>query len=841
MRKYLYLAVLSAIAASCSNDGVIEQLPDKPNNPNTSVDEIPMGFVVSSQNMTKASLQGTGIYSFGVFAYKSTEPTYNVMDNYLVGYMDKTNKQGYYMTEANQTTLGDVPGAANGSSMWAYEKMGHTEYDYDGAEGYYTKNDKRYMSNVDKQYLRYWDKSADYTMFYAYTPYVNKEFTATTAGGGTALEVKYDNGTKTMTIPGGAIHDGYNNPTDNEFMFASAKVVKANYGQDVSLQFKHLVAKCNIKFWEDIDGYSVRILNLSNNFGGVYAVPAIKSSTDVYTKGTYYKTSGASIVFDEDGVGTISQTNAVAHDVTSDTKEALQFAAPADNAIGTTNATASASPTTYYAIPKVESTGGFTFHVSYELTSTTGERITVSDATVWVPNTKCNWEANKHYTYVFKITKNTNGTTGNPGDIDPLDPSVSGDAALMPIIFDNCTVEEWDHIDGGEYNIADANTKYYSIKLDKGSVVKGTESQTITATLLERGAEVSSAEGTWSLKKSGAATTTTDGVTAGTDPKTATVTVGSDWATGEYTIIFTPDASMKAPNTAYETKFYVIDAYSVVLNASEVGTRGTAKSELTITTDEYAYKAGYLSIEYPSAVTSGDDKNKVRIEGGKVVVMKEAVPGDYKIVYKIGDGADAVKSTFAFKVVDYALNTGIEGNSVGLSQSTQEFQVTSTASSVTPAASKVYTITAPAGAAAGQVTFDSENNKIKVTKDATVGQYKLTLVVTNNGTTTTYERTFEVKNVYSLKIYEHGTTTNCTLVDNDTPTDGHPVVLDVVATKNGATDDSANITVSVMTGVSYDTTNKTISIERNATPSNYIVTWKEGDDIVASAQLVVTD
>lgn len=823
MKKLFLSATLAAMLASCTSDFLKDEGSSKPINP-----EGPISFVMSSQNMTRAtSLQATGLYSFGVFAYKSTEPTYNMMENYLVGYMDKSNKQGYYMTEANQTTLGDIPGAANGSSMWAYEKMGNTEYDYTGAEGYYTKTDLRYMSNVDKQYLRYWDKSADYTMFYAYTPYQNAAFTGLAA-------VSYDNSTKTMTIPGGAIHDGYNNPTDNEFMFASAKVEKANYGQDVPLKFKHLVAKCNIKFWEDIDGYSVRILNLSNDFGGVYAVPAKKSTTDQYSLGSYYKTSGASIVFDAAGNGTVSQTNAVAHDMTQ-TTEALQFAAPEANAIGTTNATASASPTTYYAIPKDATTGGFTFHVSYELTSTTGERITVNNATVWVPDTKCNWEANKHYTYVFKITKNTNGTTDNPGTINPLDPEVSGEAALLPIIFDNCTIEDWDLVDGGEHNIADANTKYYSISLDKGSVVKSTSSQDITATLLERGTAVSSAAGTWSLKKPGATTTTTDGVTAATDPKTATVTVGADWAVGEYTLIFTPDASMSAPNATYETKFYVIDQYKVTLNANEVGTRGTDKSELTITTDAYAYKAGYLSIEYPSTVTSGDDKNKVRIEGNKVVVMKEAVAGDYKIVYTVGTD---VKSSYSFKVVDYALNTGITGNSVGLSQTTQEFNVTSTASSV---ATKVYTITAPTSAAAGQVTFDEGENKIKVTKDATVGQYKLTLVVTNNGTKTTYERTFEVKNVYSLKIYEHGTTTDCTLVDNDTPTDGNPLVLDVVATKNGATDASANITVSVMTGVSYDTTNKTITIERNATPSNYIVTWKEGGDIVASAQLVVTD
>lgn len=830
MKKLFILATFAALIAGCSSNSIIDKDVNAPVNP-----EGPISFEISSKNMTRATpLQQTGIYNFGVFAYKSTEPTYNMMENYLVGYMDATNKQGYYMTTTNQTTLGDTPGAANGSSTWAYEKMGNTEYDYTGAEGYYTKTNLRYMSNVDKQYLRYWDLSADYTMFYAYTPYQNATFTGLAA-------VSYNNSTKTMTIPAGALHDGYNNPTDNEFMFASAKVAKANYGQDVPLSFKHLVAKCNIRFWEDIDGYSVRILNLSNDFGGVYAVPAIKDDNNVYTKGTYYKTSGANILFDADGNGTVSQNNAVAHDLTQ-TTEALQFAAPIENQIGTTNATASASPTTYYAIPKDASTGGFTFHVSYELTSTTGERITVNNATVWVPADKCNWQANKHYTYVFKITKNTNGTTDNPGTIDPLDPTVSGEAALRPIIFDNCTVEDWDIVDGGEHTIADANTKYYSISLDNYNVVKGTATD-VVATLLERGSAVTSAAaGTWSLKKPGS--TTPETLTAA-DPKTISVAVGKDasdnddwtiWPVGEYTLIFTPGASMSAPNSTYETKFYVIDAYSVALNAAEVGTHGTSKSELTITTDAYALTAGYLSIEYPSSLT-GDEKNKVRIEGNKVVVMKEAVPGDYKIAYTVGGNR---KSEYAFKVVDYALNTGIAGNSVGLSQSTQTFNVT-TGAPAASAAALTFSITAPTGAAADQVTYDATNKQISVTKDATPGQYKLTLVVTNGTTTTTtYERTFEVKDVYSLKIYSDVSAgTECYLVDNDTPTDGNPVNLTIVATKNGADDTTTALGFTTMTGVSLS--GRTITILRNGTPNNYIVSWIAGGKTVAAATLVVTD
>lgn len=808
MKKYFYLTVLSALVAGCTSDGIIEQLPETPNTQNEGAEtDMPMGFVVSSKNMTRATmLQDVGIYNFGVFAYKSSETSYSVMDNYLVGYMNTAKKAGYYMTKENQTTLGDGSGTTSGESMWAYEKMGNTEYDYTGGDGYYRKDDKRYISNNNKQYLKYWDNAADNTMFYAYTPYVNKDFTS--------IAVTFDNSTKTLDIPSGAINDGYNNNTDYEFMYAATQVNKADYGKDVSLQFKHMTAKINIKFYEDLEGYDVRVINLSNSYGGVYAVPSIKSAAGTYSRGTYYKSTGAKLVFNGT-TAELSQVGAVEHDVTK-ASELLMFAAPEVQKIATTSVEATPSPTSYYGIPKSDATGGLTFHVSYELTSDTGERITINNATAYVPANMCNWQPNSHYTYIFKITKNSNGTTEDNPVVDPTDPDVPAKAALLPIVFDNCTIEEWTEVDGGDINVSDANTKYYSISLNQGNVIKG---NSVVATLLERGNAATSAAGTWSLLKPGA---TTPETLSTADPKTVTVAVGSDWANGKYTLTFTPDDSMAAPNKKYEVDFYVIDAYAVSLNANKVGTRGKAQSELTITSDPYALSGNLLSIEYPTDVTSGDDKAKVYIKDGKVIVKKDAVPGDYKIVYKI---EDTEKASFAFEVIDYNPSTGISGNRVEKSQENQTF-------TVTPAktADMTYTLDAPTGADASKVTLSG--NTITVMKDATVGQYKLTLVVDNNGTTTTYERTFEVVNVYSLTLSRY-------TVDNDEPTDTSDVTVTITAKENGAVDTTSELTITNMTGVSLD--GRTITIKRNATPSNYIVTYTVGGEVVARATLVVTD
>ena len=170
MKKLFILAAAALMFTACSKDS--EVVPSQEKNDNTAI-----GFQVLNKNMSRAALQDEGHLNFGVFAYKSTDATNNIMDDYLVGYMDNTNKKGYKFADATQTTLS--------SSYWAYEKLGTSEYTLDALgldENYYLAANKRYMSNNANQYLRYWDKSAPTTNFYAYAPYVNKEFNHFTTG-----------------------------------------------------------------------------------------------------------------------------------------------------------------------------------------------------------------------------------------------------------------------------------------------------------------------------------------------------------------------------------------------------------------------------------------------------------------------------------------------------------------------------------------------------------------------------------------------------------------------------------------------------------------------------------
>ena len=290
------------------------------------------------------------------------------------------------------------------------------------------------MSNYANQYLRYWDEAAPTTTFYAYSPYINGN------GSGT---VTFDNGTKVLTIPSQSLKDGYDQPQLYEYMWAAKTVAKDDYGKDVQLSFKRLNAKVNIKFYEVIEGYSIQIIDLkAGKYNDVQATPAKFSvTTSGYSAGEYYSAIGYQLDFSSSVTApTITQT----YGTTVTNTRPLIFKAPVETAIGETKSAASASPTTYYALPKNNDTG-FTFHVSYELTSTTGEKIVVKNATVLVPSDKCNWKANTAYTYIFKITKDTNGSTDPDDDptIDPTDPSVGTEQALFPIVFDGANVEDW--------------------------------------------------------------------------------------------------------------------------------------------------------------------------------------------------------------------------------------------------------------------------------------------------------------------------------------------------------------------------------------------------------------
>ena len=448
MKKALFFAAVAAAMTACTSDVDLGMQQANQENADNAI-----GFQVLNKNMSRAKLEDAKHYNFGVWAYKSTDNEHDIMANYLVGYFG-TDK-GYSKSD-KQTTWGDAGNTTAHLSLWAYEGLGTAEYDYEGPESFYTKSQEAYMSNHTNQYLRYFDESSDNTKFYAYAPYINS-----------ATPVEFNNTTKVMTFPACSVKEGYNDESLYEYLYAAKEVAKANYRSDVQLNFKHLNSRIRIVFYEDIAGYDVKMIALDPN-AGVIAVPAhYDSGAEVYTyaDNVLAKTASATINFSNianPSLGTPEATEkytgtALAAIDGTIKKHALVFTQPtADKllenrnlAVNDHNPNEYYSADTYYGIPH-DASCGLTFRVSFELTSETGEKITVRNAGVFVSPAHCAWVAGKNYTYVFKITKNTNGTTA------PTTPTVDpnpGDKALYPIVFDGITVDDWtDHVDHN-YNI----------------------------------------------------------------------------------------------------------------------------------------------------------------------------------------------------------------------------------------------------------------------------------------------------------------------------------------------------------------------------------------------------
>ncbi|UKK67870.1 fimbrillin family protein [Prevotella communis] len=452
MKKVTIFAAIAMTMIGCSSDELV--------NNSTENTEAPIAFSVEKKNISRGdqattlpSLESTGHYNFGVWAYKygTSLTTQKVMDNYLVGYSDG-NGVGY--SNANATTWASTIGdQKDHKSPWFYEYLGTAEYQNTDASKGYLASQAAYMSANANQYLRYWDLKYTNTNFYAYAPY-------------RATGVSFNESTKIITVANTAQVAGYDDPSLQEFMYAGAQATNADL-KDVKLTFKHLGAQVNLRFYEDVRGYKVQIIDVTDANSGIQATPATKSG-NTYTKADYYTSCGATIDFTTVG----NPTATVDHSTASTTQDNLKFVIPAGTEAGLTSYTSKLS-TNYNVIPEAVATGntqnyaksstiyypvaqpenskvGFTFHVSYKLIAEdNGEEITVHNARVYVPAKNGSefiaaWQPNTKYTYTFKITKDSKGTT-DPDDttIDITKPDVPATPTVYPIVFDGATVEDY--------------------------------------------------------------------------------------------------------------------------------------------------------------------------------------------------------------------------------------------------------------------------------------------------------------------------------------------------------------------------------------------------------------
>ena len=236
------------------------------------------------------------------------------------------------------------------------------------------------------------------------------------------------------------------------------EVVKANYGKEVVLKFKNLGSKVRVALYETVPGYSVKDVEFYTVDGTSDFTDAKGTDAALISDGGIPTKGSIAVYFPHVGTGNHSEAD---YDKASAT--VTPGASPAsvktfgaltnqlvakefDEAtggnvyLGRTLSTASfagvAAEKFYQTVFPVSSPKPLTLRVNYTLVPVDGaaETIVVKGAKAIVPDTYTKWLPNYAYTYIFKISDNTNGWTGTGSE-----PS-----GLFPITFDAVVTEATD-------------------------------------------------------------------------------------------------------------------------------------------------------------------------------------------------------------------------------------------------------------------------------------------------------------------------------------------------------------------------------------------------------------
>ncbi len=433
-KSYLILATAALAFASCASDDYVGNEVIEGENLSTT----PVGFGLTVPGQTRAALSGVDAANalnnefvvFGVKNATGTATAQNTFTNYKVVYTDATAGT----TESN-------------TNNWEY--VGVAPYSN-------TLVTPSIWESVDtKQTVKYWDYSA--TNGYTFTAFAGKNILATANAKVekvTTQAYDYDNG-YTVTIPA--------NAALKDIYFSDRKEVsKVDYDKPVVLTFRNFGSKIRVGFYETVPGYKVHIDRFYfDEDASATATPATAPVTtfgqmeDNPADGEFVAalqnvnptaaTNQVSVTYYGTGVNINQPKVNAGSGSTYQYTLTLGKGVTQATALGTSPSTATYADADYTLVyPNLDNTNPMLIRCDYTLTSddNSGETIHVKNARVTVPTQYVQWKSNYAYTYLFKISNNTNGTTGEV--IDPDTPT--GDPeGLYPITFDAVVMEADDY------------------------------------------------------------------------------------------------------------------------------------------------------------------------------------------------------------------------------------------------------------------------------------------------------------------------------------------------------------------------------------------------------------
>lgn len=426
MKKQLFFAALALTAlAGCTEDSFVgDQSPQK------QIDEGAITFGTGFKAVTRgegADAADLLNKNFVVFGYKGSDQ--KVFDNYQVNYVAETSNT----TESN-------------SAGWEYVSYKNLPFGTKMATAD-ELNDRGITANATGsstniiQSIKYWDFNASTYDFFAYSlgtgeddsndedtdrQYAKASAMALTGHGSGSSSPGY-------TLSGSQAELGHCYISKNKHLASPWSTPPTT---EVDLEFVNFLSKIQLKFYETIPGYAVKELKFyydaSNKTQGTASgdglKPALYTASTIPTGGTYDISFDASY----NPVVTLSSSSSTATKVEFDAissgvwlnsyASTLDYHEAASAGVflarESTNATSSKQIT---VLPN--STGAtLTLKMDYTLVSRdgSGENIQVTGATATIPASYTAWKPNYAYTYVFKISDNTNGTTGSIIGLYPI-------------------------------------------------------------------------------------------------------------------------------------------------------------------------------------------------------------------------------------------------------------------------------------------------------------------------------------------------------------------------------------------------------------------------------------